>query len=314
MPVRFFSYGSADRRGAQDGFILIAALWMLAALAALVVVVSQQLGSSARLLRLEDEEVEADALISAAIELSAYRLLLSKDEERPRQGGFRLALAGNDIAVSFVNEAARIDLNTASKDMLENLFVTLGVDRDAAKDHAERVVAWRSKPSDAAKAQAEEARYAAAGLKRVPRLAPFAHVGELSLVLGIPASLVDRVLPLVTVFNGSPGIDPTIAAPEVVAALPGMTPLILKDFLNARASLSQDADTLAKTLGPVAKDAAKGKSKAYRLSILVEPAGGLRHAATAVIIPGEGEEPYRLLARQDAGPQPRGARQARLTP
>lgn len=314
MPVRFFSNGSADRRGAQDGFILIAALWMLAALAALVVVVSQQLGSSARLLRLEDEAVEADALISAAIELSAYRLLLSKDEERPRQGGFRLALAGNDIAVSFVNEAARIDLNTASKDMLENLFVTLGVDRDAAKDHAERVVAWRSKPSDAARAQAEEARYAAAGLKRVPRLAPFAHVGELSLVLGIPASLVDRVLPLVTVFNGSPGIDPTIAAPEVVAALPGMTPLILKDFLNARASLSQDADTLAKTLGPVAKDAAKGKSKAYRLRIVVGPAGGLRHAATAVIVPGEGEEPYRLLARQDEGPQPRGALQARGMP
>ncbi|WP_316184401.1 MULTISPECIES: type II secretion system protein GspK [unclassified Bradyrhizobium] len=314
MPVRFFSNGSADRRGAQDGFILIAALWMLAALAALVVVVSQQLGSSARLLRLEDEAVEADALISAAIELSAYRLLLSKDEERPRQGGFRLALAGNDIAVSFVNEAARIDLNTASKDMLENLFVTLGVDRDAAKDHAERVVAWRSKPSDAARAQAEEARYAVAGLKRVPRLAPFAHVGELSLVLGIPASLVDRVLPLVTVFNGSPGIDPTIAAPEVVAALPGMTPLILKDFLNARASLSQDADTLAKTLGPVAKDAAKGKSKAYRLRIVVSPAGGLRHAATAVIVPGEGEEPYRVLARQDEGPQPRGALQARGMP
>ncbi|MGJ5135029.1 general secretion pathway protein GspK [Bradyrhizobium oligotrophicum] len=314
MPVRFFSNGSADRRGAQDGFILIAALWMLAALAALVVVVSQQLGSSARLLRLEDEAVEVDALISAAIELSAYRLLLSKEEERPRQGGFRLALAGNDIAVSFVNEAARIDLNTASKDMLENLFVTLGVDRDAAKDHAERVVAWRSKPSDAAKAQAEEARYAAAGLKRVPRLAPFAHVGELSLVLGIPASLVDQVLPLVTVFNGSPGIDPTIAAPEVVAALPGMTPLILKDFLSARASLSQDADTLAKTLGPVAKDAAKGKSKAYRLRIVVAPAGGLRHAATAVIVPGEGEEPYRVLARQDEGPQPRGALQVRRMP
>jgi general secretion pathway protein K len=314
MPVRSFSKRSAPGSSAQDGFILIAALWMLAALAALVVVVSQQLGSSARLLRLEDEAVEADALISAGIELSAYQLLLTKEEERPRQGGFRLTLGGNDITVSFESEAARIDLNTASKEMLENLFVTVGTERDAAKDYAERVVAWRSKASDAAKAQAEEARYAAAGLKRVPRLAPFAHVGEFALVLGIPASLIERVLPLVTVFNGSPGIDPTIAAPEVVAALPGMTPLILKDFLSARASLSQDADTLAKTLGPAAKDAAKGKSMAYRLHVVVGPAGGLRHAATAVIIPGEGEEPYRLLARQDEGPQPRSALQARRMP
>jgi len=314
MLVRSSSNRSAARRGAQDGFILIAALWMLAALAVLVVVVSQQLGSSARLLRLEDEAVEADALISAAIELSAYRLLLSKEEDRPRQGGFRVMLGGSDIAVSFTSEAARLDLNTASKDMLENLFVTTGTERDAARDYAERVVAWRSKPTDAAKAQAEEARYAAAGLKRMPRLAPFPHVGELSLVLGVPASLVDRVLPLITVFSGSPGIDPTIAAPEVVAALPGMTPLILKEFLNARESLSQDADTLAKTLGPAAKDAAKGKSKAYRLRIVVSRAGRLRHAATAVIIPGEGEEPYRLLARQDEGPQTGGALQARRMP
>ena len=27
-----------------------------------------------------------------------------------------------------------------------------------------------------------------------------------------------------TVFNGSPGVDPKIAAPEVIAALPGKTP------------------------------------------------------------------------------------------
>ncbi|CCD94816.1 putative General secretion pathway protein K, GspK [Bradyrhizobium sp. ORS 375] len=305
---------AAAPRSAEDGFILIAALWMLAALAMLVVVVSQQLGSSARLLRLEDQAIEADALISAAIELSAYRLMLSKDEDRPRQGAFRLTFAGNDIAVSFLNEAARVDLNAASKDMLENLFGAAGVKPDAARDFAERVVAWRTKPSDAAKAQAEEARYSAAGLKHGPRLAPFAHVGELALVLGLPAPVTDRVLPWVTVFSGSPGIDPAIAPAEVVAALPGITPLILKDYLNARASGASGADALAKTLGSDAKDAASGKSKAYRLSITVGPVGGLRHTATAVIIPGDGEEPYRLLARHDEGPQPRDARQARRTP
>ncbi|CCE03141.1 putative General secretion pathway protein K, GspK [Bradyrhizobium sp. STM 3809] len=306
--------GSQRDRAARDGFILIAALWMLAALAALVVIVSQQLGSSARLLRLEDEAVEADALISAGIELSAYRLLSAKEEDRPKQGSLHVMLGGNDIAVTYVSEAARIDLNTASKEMLENLFVAVGAERDAAAEYAERVVAWRSKPADAAKAMAEEARYAAAGLKRVPRLAPFAHVGELGLVLGLPAPLVERVLPLVTVFNGSPGIDPTIAPTEVVAALPGMTPLILKDFLNSRTSSPQDADGLAKMLGPAAKDAAKGRSKAVRLRIVVCPAGGLQHAATAVIVPGGGEQPYRLLARQDEGPQPRDARLARWMP
>ena len=285
----------------QSGFILVAALWILAALAALTVIFSLYLSSSARALRLEDGAAQSEALISAAIELTAYQLLLAKDDERPAQGAFRFRLGDDELEVSFLTEASRIDLNTAPKDMIANFFTILGAQGDAAQEYAERVVAWRKKPSGSVGAQSEEALYAAAGRGYPPRLAPFVHVDELALVLGPPPGLVDRALPFVTVFSGVASVDVLTAAPEVVAALPGMTPLVLKDFLASRAGLPRETTAIAQALGPASASAAVPKNKAWRIRIVARSAAGGRSASTVVIVPGGENVPYRVLSRQDDG-------------
>ena len=285
----------------QSGFILVAALWILAALAALTVIFSLYLSSSARALRLEDGAAQSEALISAAIELTAYQLLLAKDDERPAQGAFRFRLGDDELEVSFLTEASRIDLNTAPKDMIANFFTILGAQGDAAQEYAERVVGWRKKPSGSVGAQSEEALYAAAGRDYPPRLAPFVHVDELALVLGPPPGLVDRALPFVTVFSGVASVDVLTAAPEVVAALPGMTPLVLKDFLASRAGLPRETTAIAQALGPASASAAVPKNKAWRIRIVARSAAGGRSASTVVIVPGGENVPYRVLSRQDDG-------------
>jgi len=285
----------------QSGFILVATLWILAALAALTAVFSIYLSSSTRALRLEDETVQTEALISAAIELTAYRLMLGKDDERPAQGAFRLRLGDDELEVSFLTEASRLDLNAAPKAMIANFFTVLGAQGDAAQEYAERVVAWRKKPAGSVGAQSEEALYATAGRDYPPRLAPFVHVGELALVLGPPPGLVDRALPFVTVFSGAAGVDVLTAAPEVVAALPGMTPLVLKDFLASRARLPRETTAIAAALGPASASAALPKNKAWRARIVARSAAGWRSGSTVVIAPGGDNVPYRLLSRQDDG-------------
>jgi general secretion pathway protein K len=303
-----------QRDAQQSGFILVAALWILAALAALTVIFSLYLSSSARALRLEDETVQTEALMSAAIELTAYRLLLGKDDERPAQGAFRLRLGDDELEVSFLTEAARIDLNAASKDIIANLFTVLGADGAAAQDCAERVVAWRKKPAGSVGAQSEEALYAAAGRDYPPRLAPFVHVDELALVLGPPPGLVDRALPFVTVFSGAAGVDVLTAAPEVVAALPGMTPLVLKEFLASRARLPRDTAAIAQALGPASASAAVPKNKAWRARIVARSSAGRLSASTVVIAPGGENVPYRVLSRQDDGRSGREAARPQQSP
>src|SRR6202008_5171728 len=96
-------------------------------------------------------------------------------------------------------------------------------------------VGWRTKATTES-AGKEDALYLAAGRAYSPRQGPFAHVNELALVLGLSPALVERALPYVTVFSGAASVDVMVAPAEVIAALPGMTPLKLKQFLSDRGS------------------------------------------------------------------------------
>jgi general secretion pathway protein K len=203
-----------------------------------------------------------------------------------------------EVSVSFASEAARIDLNFAPKEMLANFFAGLGANQAAAKEYADRVVGWRTRPVAGA-VNDEEALYGAAGLDYAPRQSLFTHVNELALVLGLPPALVDRALPFVTVFNGSSDVDVLIAAPEVIVGLPGMTPSSLKDFLNQRPALSADPLTIADALGPAKASAAIPKSACFRVLTAIRFNDGRRTSSDVVIALGEKQGPYRVLSWQD---------------
>jgi general secretion pathway protein K len=293
-------------RSSQRGFVIIAVLWILVALAALAMIFSVYLSNSARSLGATDIGVERDAVMSASLELTAYQLLSADQKSRPAQGSFRFRLDNAEALVSYTSEAARIDLNHAPKEMLDGLLEVLGVEPKAAGDLADRIVGWRTQPkanttadtasnaassaspSAAPKADVDEgALYLAAGLNYAPRGGPFAHVDELSLVLGATSALVERVLPFVTVYSKSADVDVLLAPPEVIAALPGMTPEVLNDFLKQRPSLPRDAKAVAAALGP-AKDAATlPESKVFRVLTTLTFSNGRRMSSEAVIALGD---------------------------
>jgi general secretion pathway protein K len=282
----------------ERGFVSVAVLWILIALSALATIFSVYLSNSAQALALTDVGLQTEALVSASLELTTYQLLLADDKARPGQGSFHFRLDNAEVLVTFTSEAARVDLNFASKDMLSNLFAVLGADQEVAKEAADRIVGWRTRPA-ANTANEEEALYGAAGLSYSPRQSFFAHVNELSLVLGVPPELVDRALPFVTVFNGSADIDVLVAPPEVIAALPGMTPSALNDFLKQRPGLSRDQSAIAAALGPAQASATIPKSKSFRVLTTLKFDNGRRTSSEVVIALGEDKEPYHVLSWQD---------------
>jgi general secretion pathway protein K len=298
----------AAATASERGFVIIAVLWILAALAALATIFSVYLSNSAQALAVNDSGLKTEALVSASLELTTYQLLLAGDKARPARGSFRFRLDNADVLVSFTSEAARIDLNFASKEMLANLFAVLGADQQAAKEYADRIVGWRTRPK-ADRANDEEALYGAAGLGYSPRQSLFTHVNELSLVLGLPPILVDRALPFVTVFNGSSNVDVLIAVPEVIAALPGMTPSALKDFLSQRSALSRDSPAIATALGPAQANATVPKSAAFRVLTTIQFDNGRRMSSEVVIALGGEKDPYRVLSWQDDAEMGRRSRQ-----
>jgi len=291
--------------GAERGFVLVAVLWLLAALAALAAIFSAFLANSARAIAVNDNAVQTEALVSAAVELTAYQLGLSGDA-RPARGSFHTRLNGAEMSVAFVSESARIDLNRAPKPLLAGLLSVLGATPERANDYADRIIGWRTEAPPGT-AGGEDALYRAAGLTYGPRLGPFAHVNELGLVVGLPPALVERALPYVTVFSGLNGIDAANAAPEVIAALPGMTPLILKQFLDDRPGLGNDAQAITRALGSAAASASSDKSNAYRIQVRLRLRNGWQTASEVVIGLAREETPYHVLAWHDGGTVARGS-------
>ena len=66
--------GRSLRRRASRGFILVAVLWILAALATLAVIFSIYLARTAVSLSMNDSDVQTEALVYASLELTAYQV------------------------------------------------------------------------------------------------------------------------------------------------------------------------------------------------------------------------------------------------
>ena len=287
-------------RPSERGFVIVAVLWILVALSTLAVIFSVYLSNSARALGATDIGVQNEALVSASLELAAYRLLTADDKDRPAQGSFRFRMDDADAFVTFTSEAARVDLNKASKELLSNLFEVLGSEPKAAGEIADRIVGWRTQAKPKA-ANDEEALYLSSGLGYSPRQAPFAHVNELSLVLGVSTAMVERALPFVTVYSKSADVDVLLAPPEVVAALPGMTPEALNDFLKQRPALQRDPKAIAAALGPARIAATLPEAKAYRVVTAIRFDNSRRTSTEAVIALGRDKDkvPYNVLSWRD---------------
>jgi general secretion pathway protein K len=316
----------AQRRSTSGGFILVAVLWIVAALAALATIFSVYLANTAVSLSLNNNAIQTEALVFASLELTAYQVTPPPKSAGlpgqppgqagpatrpdpdvpapPARGDFSFRLGRANVAVSFMPEAARIDLNSASPQLLTNFFAALGVQAQQAQQYVERIDGWitapRPKSTFVTSGDSEEALYRAAGRSYAPRGGPFAHVDELSLVLGLPPAVVERMKPFVTVYSGKPEIDVLDAAPEVVAAIPGVTPNVFSALAEARRA-GGDFETVARRFGtlPLQGVVTIEPGNTYRVQVRIRYDNGRQEASEVVILIGLPDKPYRVLWWRD---------------
>jgi general secretion pathway protein K len=126
------------------------------------------------------------------------------------------------VRLSSVDEGGKVDLNTASPEVLQALFQATGMPQAQAQILAGRVVDWRNPVNLVGAADSGRAAYAAAGRDYGPRNAPFASVEELQMVLGMTPALYRQLAGVITIWSGSTSPDPDMAPPLALAAIPGM--------------------------------------------------------------------------------------------
>jgi general secretion pathway protein K len=284
------------RSAKADGFIVIAVLWILGALSVLASVYAIYVTNTVSAFSTYNDHLKTEALVAAAIELTAYQTGDAKS--RPAHGQFNFRLGQANVRVNFLSETARIDLNKAPKQVLAGLFVVLGASEEAAAKFSERIIGWRTAGSQ--DQNAEALAYRMARLEYESRGAPFPHVNELTLVRDLPKSIVERALPFLTVYSGRPEINFLDAAPEILAALPGMTRERLNAFLEQRNALPENAQLLKSLLKESQQFTTDETGKTFRVSVEVIFDSGHKETAEVVILLLEGgDKPFAILAWND---------------
>jgi general secretion pathway protein K len=284
------------QRSASEGFISIAALWILGALCLLSSIYAVYVINTASAFAVYDDHLKAEGLISAALELTAYQQQMGSAQSRPTHGAFGFRMGQANIDVQFSSEAARIDLNTAPKQLLSGLLATLGAPPDKAEVYADRIISWRT-PSQGDR-DSEASAYRMAHLSYQPRFGKFPHPNELSLVRDLPTSLVARALPFLTVYSGRPHVNVLDAAPDVVASLPGMTQERLNAFLLQRTVSPENAKQLLPT--EAQQYATLEASQTFRVKVRINfDSGRTENAEVITLFFEEGDQPFAVLSWRD---------------
>jgi general secretion pathway protein K len=184
----------------------------------------------------------------------------------------------------------------APKQLLVGLFQELGARRDDAENYSDRIIAWRTASPQGQNPEAS----ALAGLRHRQRNAKLPHANELALVLDLPAGILERALSFVTVYSGRAQVNVLDASPQVIAALPGMTPDRLNAVLTQRqASPDNGRDLLALLKDSEPYTTTEG-SNALRVKVAIAFDNGRKaNSEVVILVFDEGDEPFSVLSWRD---------------
>ena len=223
-------------QASQRGVALLLVLWACTLLAIL-------LGGYAALARTEGLQARyqfAQTQAHYAAEAGLMRAIYGLQDPQATQRwigdgrAYTFRYGSTNVVIHAIDEGGKVDLNTATPEVLQNLFQAAGQQPAQAQQLAAHVVDWRNPPTMAGEGDAQRAAYVAAGLHYGPRNGPFATIGELQLVLGMNSALYRRIEPVLTIWSGNTSPNPNTASTLALQAIPGMTPQQLQEILIVR--------------------------------------------------------------------------------
>ncbi len=233
----------------QRGAALLLVMWLILLLSGLVAGYAM----SARIESMQGNglarSVAAREAARAGVEYAVARMLDPNIAQRwvPDGRDYRMVFDGAQLEVSVRDESGKVDLNTASPDLLASLLRTQGEPAQSARQIAGAIVDWQDEDNVVQVAGgAEDPNYAAAGLAWGAKDAPFETVAELEQVLGMRPALFRLLAPYVTV-QGTAGMpNAAFADGPVLQAMGVERPQPIGDAPPAAGSGTYSIDSRAR--------------------------------------------------------------------
>ncbi|MFQ5765204.1 MAG: general secretion pathway protein GspK [Rhodospirillales bacterium] len=320
---------NGNRTSGQRGFILLVVMWLMILLSGIAIGMATTVRTDSRLARNQLEEARTRHLAQAGIYLTVMKLLGSEREDLAdawNTPAETVTVLGVPVRVRIVDECAKVDVNSSWGLLVTGLAAAAaGDDKDASAAIGPAILDWRDPDGRRRLKGAEDDAYSDAGQPFGARDGPLETIEEVQMILGVTPTIYRRLEPLITVDCLNAGVDPVIAPPSVLAAVPGIEPAALAAFLDARERKPvETVEILAQTLAGDGKYFEASRKTAFNVVAAVEPSPGVLVTWRAIVrLTGDPSRPYLFRSwkripsdpalapdspREGPGPEPVGNR------
>jgi general secretion pathway protein K len=261
----------------QNGVALVLVLWVITLLAVIAGNFAFSMRGEAQIVRNLISTAQAQSLADAGVQRAWFEMLKPPtDQQRWQANGVEhvFNVDGALLRVSIHDESGKIDLNTASDELLKSLFVSVGLSEVASVTLLDAVLDWRDTDNLKRLHGAEDADYRAANKSYIPPNGPFETVDELQRVLGMTVELYRKLAPTLTVYSRQRGVNTAVASREVLLALPGINPAMVEQYLVQRQSMLDSGQVAPAFAGAGAFASASGGLSGYMARCEVKTSDG----------------------------------------
>ncbi|WP_461481560.1 type II secretion system minor pseudopilin [Porticoccus sp.] len=226
----------------QPGFALVSVLWLIVLLSVLAMGLSYSSRQSTQAMISLVGGTQARYLAEGGVQLVTMNLLSRDPADRLLADGetIELDLPGGHANVTVSDENGKVDINAAREPLLARLFYSLDVDQAIADALADAIADFRDEDDLTRLNGAEDDDYIAAGRPAGAKDAPFTSVEELQQVLGMTPEIYRAVVPYITIYSRHQGINPEVAALQVLMAVSDNSPMTLESYIQMRRANHRD--------------------------------------------------------------------------
>lgn len=223
----------------EKGMILIVTLWILAILTLLAISFSYRMRIEIKLTQFQIDSLRALYLAKAGINYAIATL--KKDTNNDEYDSLNeewaykkeiIKLEKGKFTFYIEDEERRINLNTATKSMLDKLGLK--------EDIVCAIIDWRDEDNKITKPDGvEDEYYQSLNRPYHCKNAPFESIEELLLVKGVSSEILygeDNISQLITVY-GKGKININTAPKKVLSTLPGLNDELAQNIINYRAGV-----------------------------------------------------------------------------
>lgn len=279
----------------RQGMILIVVLWAVSLMTLTVVALSAVSQKSLSLAGVETDLLRSELALEAGTAAAHAMIIAESPENRVYFNGQAVKLdtgSGRIVEISIRDASGLIDLNRAEPVLIEQFIKKNTNDPAAAGVLIEAIAALRPQPKPGQGANAgdsnqtpqQQAGLATAGQSganqtqagaRPPPVA-IAAIGQLYGLEKVPDAVLDKLLPLITLYSSQGGkVNPMAAPKEVLLSIPGFGERELVIFETARKRRQWQTAEVQTAISALEKFVAVGEARSFVVSVKLLEGPGL---------------------------------------